>query len=60
MKKLREDIAKNDGIDIGITVDELGAEFKNTVVMAFTETKTERDISRLVETVASRMYSKVK
>jgi glycine dehydrogenase subunit 1 len=60
VKKLREDIVKNDGIDIGITVDELGAEFNNTVVMAFTETKTERDISRLVETVASRMYSKVK
>lgn len=60
VKKLREDIVKNDGIDIGITVDELGPEFKNTVVMAFTETKTESDISRLVETVASRMYSKVK
>ncbi|NLH38504.1 MAG: aminomethyl-transferring glycine dehydrogenase subunit GcvPA [Elusimicrobia bacterium] len=60
VKKLREDIVKNDGIDIGITVDELGPEFKNTVVMAFTETKTESDISRLVETVASRMCSKVK
>lgn len=55
-ESLRKNIACSKKIDIGITASELGEEFKNTVISAFTETKNEKEIDSYVSAI--KEYSK--
>ncbi|MCX7647199.1 MAG: glycine dehydrogenase, partial [Elusimicrobiales bacterium] len=55
-ESLRKNIACSKKIDIGITASELGEEFKNTVISAFTETKNEKEIDLYVSAI--KEYSK--
>ncbi|MEF3280943.1 MAG: aminomethyl-transferring glycine dehydrogenase subunit GcvPA [Elusimicrobiota bacterium] len=57
---IRREIAKSNRIDIGLNIDELGKEFKDTVLMAFTETKTEKDIDELVNIISSKVSINLK
>lgn len=53
VKKLRKEIACSNNIDIGIFADNLGSNYNNTIIMAFTETKTEKDIDNMVNSIIS-------
>ncbi len=57
---LRKEIACKNKIDIGLNIEGLGNEFKDTVLMAFTETKTTRDIDEVVDVITSAVKVSVK
>lgn len=56
VRKLRRDIAYTNKIDIGIFADNLGNSYRNTIIMAFTETKTEKDIDNMVNAITSNLF----